>query len=442
MKLRLKRYYENLVTSYWFVPGIMAIVSLFLVPFVLSLQSYKLIPDNPLFRSLVAIGPNGARSILSTIASSSIGTASVVFSVSIVALSLTASQFGPRLLKNFLAQNTAQFAYGTFIGTFLYSLLSLSVIPNTTADVRVPYLIVVVAIVLGALSFGVLIYFIQYTVTFMQASNVIHNTSSSLHKIFGELPDINKGEHVAINIKKPKYTHHFNFLANRTGYVQAIDYQRLIEIADEHDCLMEIHIAPGDFLIYQQMVITIHSEQQGLDSEIRNNILEQIIVGRSKTATQDMQFAVEQIVEVAVRALSPGVNDPITAINCIDQLSAALSLVAQKELPGSTKLNSQGLLRLIVPKISYDDLIRHCFNQIRQHGATDSAVIIRLMETFECLLCIELPDEMRTSLKQHAKLVYDNCSQLTHDSDSQRVRNLYEAIQARHKPVQKPDMAH
>ncbi|MDA3934373.1 MAG: DUF2254 domain-containing protein [Gammaproteobacteria bacterium] len=418
MKLRFKRWLEQLQSSYWVIPSIMAVAGLLLVPAQQLL--HQLLPEQLLqlafFVHLQNLDVATVRSVLATVAATAIGTASVVFSVSIVVLSLTASQFGPRLLKNFLSQGIAQLTLGTFIATFMFSLFALTLVDSEVSGINLNYLLVTLTLAFGAGSFFVLIFYIHHIATFIQAPRVIDDVSRTLMARLKALPEAGSSLTDTARSRpdaddEQSYSHSRNLFTPRSGYLQAIDFQVLLQHADSHDLLLKLDVYPGQFVLINQAIACIQHAQD-LDQEQVHALLTAFTIGKEKTATQDINFALDQMVEIAVRALSPGINDPFTAINCIDQLAAGLSLLVTRELPPASIYDAQGRLRISKPRTRYIDILNSAFRQIREHAQRDRAVTRHLL--FSLLKLHELPltDDYREAVILHIKEMHDHISLL------------------------------
>jgi uncharacterized membrane protein len=437
MKLQLKHWLEVLQSSYWVIPGGMAILGMLMVPILYLIHS--LLPQFLLqldfFQHLQNMELATARGILATVASAAIGTASVVFSVSIVVLSLTASQFGPRLLKNFLKQGVAQLTLGTFIATFMFSLFGFTLLDSSINDVNLAYLLVTVTILLGAGSFFVLIFYIHHIATFIQAPRVIDDVSRALMARLKMLPQ--KGTDSGPTERSrsgkdqaAKQTIVHELLTPRSGYVQVIDFDAMLERAVSRDLHIELLIYPGQFVLVSQALANVH-HSQSIDDDLLAELLNLVTLGSERTATQDLSFAMDQLVEIAVRALSPGINDPFTAINCIDQLAAGLSLLSDRELPSARLFDEQGVMRICKPRMRYCDLLDAAYGQIREHARRDHAVSCHLVTTLLKLHELPLPDDYRQAVVDQLRLLCDlygtdSISRLQSELDRDRLQQILE----------------
>lgn len=411
MKTRVLYIWEMLRTSYWFVPGLMVIGA--------AALSFGLVELDDAISKTVRPGwafggaPAGAREVLSTIAGSVITVAGVTFSITIAALTLASSQFGPRLLRNFLRDTGNQIVLGTFISTFIYCLLVLRTVRGEDNESSfVPHISVSVGVALAVASIGVLIYFIHHVSVSIQADQIIAAASTELDKAvdrlfpkkFGKsppLPDLQPDEQ--------QYLERFDrlgkeIIANRSGFVQAIDADSLMEIATGHDIVIHLLRRPGDFVVDGDELARIRPREP-VDEELAHRIEEVFILGVERTPTQDVLFAVEQLVEIAVRALSPSTNDPFTAISCLDRLGVALSHMVQRELPSAYRYDDEGWLRIIAEPVTYGQVVDAAFDEIRRYARGSVSVTIQMLETIGRIARYAESDSQRAALLRQAQMI-------------------------------------
>ena len=420
MRSILADLWDRLRTSLWFVPALMAVVSAALAIGLVLAQEWLAddwIPDT---RWLQTGDAAGARQILSTIAGSIITVTGVIFSVTLIALSLASQQFGPRLLRTFMRDLGNQFVLGTFIGTFIYSMLVLRVVQEASdGQTNIPNLAVTFAVVLAMFSLGVLIFFIHHVVSSIQAevivSNVrreLHTTMESLHPHEHETRDARNSRAAPDAPNAPDSPYHgageqagpvdslsepWNVRTTTAGYVRALNLSGLLELADEYRCVIHLTQRPGKFVIDDQTIAQVHPDQDRDKDEhdlqheptrraLAGKIRRGVIIGSSRTAEQDIEFSISQLVEIAVRSLSPSLNDPFTAISCLDRLSEALVHLGRRDLPRTQRCEVDGELRLLVDRPDFAGMVALAFDQIRQNARSKPAVIIRMLELIATII--------------------------------------------------------
>lgn len=415
MKIRLVRHWEQLRGSYWLIPGVMALAAALLAGFTGYLDWAMREGRFPSLSWLYVTGPSGARAVLSTLAGSAIGVAGLIFSITIVVLNMASAQFGPRLLRNFMEHGGTQLVLGTYVGTFIYCLLVLSAVRSEPGHVFVPHLSVTVGLLLGVLSFAFLIYFIHHVALFIQAPRIIDdvakNLEANLRQSFPErtqharekTPDEEEEERSQVDqiehAGKP-------ILAAHSGYIQAIDLEGLVGMAQECELVVRLLHRPGHFVISGHVIAYAVPANQVGEEEARR-INGAFLTGSERTPTQDPEFAVHQLVEVALRALSPGINDPFTALNCVDRLGAALAILGERRLPSRYLRDNENRLRIITEPYTYTGVVDAAFNQIRQSAAGNMAVTLRLLETIATLAEGDLPKPHREALREQAEAIHE-----------------------------------
>lgn len=359
-----------------------------------------------------SIGPSGSRAILSAIAGSMVSVATTAFSITIVALQLASSQFGPRLLRNFMQDMGNQIVLGTFISTFVYSLMVLRTINGVEKYEFVPHLAVSIGLGLAIASVGVLIYFIHHTASSIQVNWVIKQVGDDLDgaidRLFPERIGRNTSKHLeeeslaAIPADFDRLAYSIKTVTS--GYIQAINDNQLMQIATENNLLVRVQQRPGRFVVKGSELVQVFPEEK-INKKLIAQINDAFVLGSQRTEQQDVEFPIDQLVEIAIRALSPGINDPFTAIRCIDQLSAALCHLAQKEIPSPYRYDDHNQLRIIAEPISFTDATDAAFNQIRQYGKSSVAVTMRLLEAIAAIAAFthRIPD--RTTLQRHADMI-------------------------------------
>jgi uncharacterized membrane protein len=393
MKTKLLNFWENLRSTYWFLPSLLAALAIVLSVVTVELDEYLLYGRTDGLRWLYAGGPEGARSLLSTVAGSMITVAGVTFSITIVALTLASSQFGPRLLNNFIRDRGNQIVLGTFIATFMYCLLVLRTIRSEGDNTFVPPISITAGLLLAIASLGVLIYFIHHISSSINVEYVIaaveRDLDDAIERLFPQQKDFYPFEQE---------------LRHEDDIPQNFDHEGLLKLAVEQDLLLRLEYRPGNF-VTEGNALALSWPGEHLDEELAKRINSAFIVGTQRLQMQDVEFAINQLVEIAVRALSPGVNDPFTAMACLDRLGAALSNLAERSIPSAYHYDDNNKLRLIGQPVTFAGVVDAAFNQIRQYGRSSVAVTIRLLETITVIAAHTRTEDERTALQRQATMI-------------------------------------
>ena len=412
MRTKLSKLLDSLHSSFWFIPTLMVVLAIGLSFLTIHIDQSS---NTEIIGNLgwaYALGPNGSRAILSAIAGSMVSVATTAFSITIVALQLASSQFGPRLLRNFMQDTGNQIVLGTFISTFVYSLLVLRTVNGVDKNQFVPHLAVTCGIGLAIASIGVLIYFIHHSASSIQVDNVVSKVGRELDDTINRLFPEQIGRGASKHRNEPSINDipddfdcdARSIQAASSNYIQAIDTVQLMQIATKENLLLQIQKRPGDFVIKGSPLAMVYPADA-----VRKKLPEQInsafVLGSQRTDQQDIEFSINQLVEIASRALSPGINDPFTAVRCVDQLSAALCHLAQKEIPSAYRYDDEDKLRVIAEPVSFTDVLDAAFNQIRQYGQTSVAVTMRLLEAIAVIATFTHTQEDQDALLRHANMI-------------------------------------
>ncbi|HET9066153.1 MAG TPA: DUF2254 domain-containing protein [Gemmatimonadales bacterium] len=434
--------WQRLRGSLWFLPTGMAAMAAALAFILVGID--RSAPTEWLLKQawVYSGGADGASAVLQTIAGSMITIAGVVFSLTLVALTLASSQFGPRLLRNFMRDTTNQVVLGTFVSTFLYCLLVLRTIRHDTEALFVPHLSVTFGLVFALASLWVLIYFIHHVSTSIQADSVIarvaHDLTDAINAQFPLVRSITdtaaSDQRVDATWLREKSDGSLPLAASRAGYLQWIDLDRLTALAESRDLVLQGQRRVGQYLIEGGAVLLVQPGHR-LDDDLTTRLRDCFRLGDQRSDLQDVEFAVHQLVEVAVRALSPGINDPFTAISCVDRLGAALGRLATRPMPSGVHLGGTREVRLVMPVSDFEGVADAAFNQIRQYARTDVAVTLRLLEVIAQVAAVADRSGDRDTLRHHADRILAGAEGALPDtSDRETVRRRHAvAVRAVHR---------
>lgn len=354
---RLSNLWQQLMSSYWFIPTACVLVGILLAPlFVFIDQQFDRETINEVTFAFTG-DDDAARAIMTAIAGAVLGVAGTTFSITIAVLSMASSQFGPRLLRNFLTDTPNQFVLGAFIGTFSYSLLVLKAIHKRDVFFGVPQLAVTFAIIMAIICALLLVYFVQHMVHAIQASHVIQGASNDAIKNikywYTEHCDLQHQQ----DITHPDVQNYHNWPATviyapSSGYLQHIYIESLITLAHDYGGVVQLHSTLGAFITDNNVIGYFYQRPDSHKSHVRKTKTPYLAV-RSRAPdgvfwqrlassmhfesrpiySNDIEYSLGQMTEVAVRALSPGINDPKTAVNCVQSLTVCLSTMMRRQPP-------------------------------------------------------------------------------------------------------------
>ncbi len=429
---------EALRTNLWLIPAIASVAAVALFAVTLTIDEAAFHGELRLPSWVISGSPDAARQILSSLAGSLITVVGVVFSVVIVALTLASQQFGPRMLRTFIRDRGSQLTLGTFVATFFYAMLALISIGSSF----VPHLSVTVALVLTAIDLGVLIYFIHHIATAIQLPAVIASIAHELGRAIddetapapapGYPPDgtapVN-GPSVEVLLARLDRSGRV-VTAPTSGYLRLIRHATLVRIAAEYDAVIRLHYRPGHFLTKGHPMATVWPPEASVAVGRR---LESVhITGPLRTLRQDIAFGIDQLVEIAIRALSPAVNDTFTAMTCIDWLGDSLCKIAVEWRPQSCHRDGLGIIRLITAPVSYERLVQRSFEKIRQAADGMPAVLIRQLDALSTIMAAAPPGRSQVLLDQAAMIARVSARSVPEPADQADITARYDALLALH----------
>lgn len=438
-KARILSAWDAVRSSYWFVPSLMALAA-FLLSWVTLWIDRRIAPEAPSLAGWFYTGTaEGARSMLSVIAGSMIGTAGVVFSITIVALQLASSQFGPRLLRTFMRDLSNQVVLGTFIASFLYCLMILRNVHAGVADhsLFIPQVSLLAALALAVAGLIVLIYFVHHTAAMIQAPNVIDAVARELRAAIdtlypepeadpppareeGGLPDDFETASATLTARDH----------GRAGYIQRIEIDQLSTIAADRGLTVRLEKYPGQFILPDERLMLVHGRGRTLDDDASAALRSAYTIGPQRTLAQDAGFALDQLVEVAVRALSPGINDPFTAAQCTDRIGEALSYLAGRTFPSRWSRDSRGIIRVEAVIRPLDDFIDTSLGPIIHAAERSLVVLLRVLESAARIAARLKPPLAKQVLLAHSARAHQLALELAATpSERQRVRDAWDSVQ-------------
>ena len=402
-------FWEELKTSFWFVPLLMLLITIGSAIGFLYLDSQIQYSPEGILKYLLPASVDSARSILTIIAGGMIGVAGTVFSITLVVLTLASSQLGSRLVRNFMYDKLNQVVLGTYVSSFVYCLIILSSLKDNESFQFVPAISVLVALATAIAGIILLIIYIHHVSMSIQSDNVISDISEamskSIRKLFpDEIGHEEEKQAPDINSLHEKYAIKAEVRSRSSGYLQSIDGQSLMSYAEENDCIIKLHHRPGDFLVQDMVLCEVHCNDE-FGKKALENIQDDFNIGKVRTPLQDAEFLIHQVVEIAARALSPGVNDPYTAIACIDNLTSVMCYLTRIKFPSPYRYDKKDNLRVIVSSHTFSGMLNASFNQLRQYAERNPSVMIRLMEAAMTISAFARNQSQQELIAQHAEMI-------------------------------------
>jgi uncharacterized membrane protein len=434
---------EVLRTNLWFVPAVevIAAVLLFAGTYALDRAAYDGVFRVPGWA--ISGSADAARQILTAIAAAIITVVGVVFSIVIVALTLTSTQFGPRMLRNFIRDRGTQLTLGTFVATFVYSILALGSIGQGAHGDFVPHISITVMLVLMLVDLAVLIYFLHHIAVQIQLPQVIASIAGDLAKAT-ELqagdPRVGAGAELAALLIADMDGPGGDVAAPRSGYLQYVQHRTLVRIATEKDAVIHVRQRPGHFIVQGHPYATVWPASAA--GRVARELARAHVTGPYRTLAQDVAFGLDQLVEICIRALSPAVNDTFTALTCIDWIGDSLYKVTGRWQPTRVYRDASGAVRLIATEITYERLVQRAFEKVRQAGRGMPAVMIRQLDALAKIMeRATAPDDRQLLLDQAAMIERLSAASVGEESDRDDVSRAYQGVLDVHASVAAPSPA-
>jgi len=402
--------WDRLKVSFWFAPVVMSLVAILLAWLMYWVDDQ--IPNETLQNSRFIFSgtPGEMRVALIGMATTILATAGVVFTLLTLPLSTVAAQFGSRLLRVFLGDRTTQLVLGTFVATFVYCLAAALSIPPAEVNPNGPQVTVTVGLLLMLASFASLILLVQHISTMLQAPNIAAAAGAELRDVvLAEIPEqvmsgvVSDDESKFLPdslVEKDSYP----IRVRQAGYIQYIDPHYILTLAQEHDLVIRLLRKPGQNVGREARVALVWPANR-VDEELDQQIRNAFRVGNGRTPTQDVAYAVNQLVEMAVRAMSPAINDPFTAMTCLDHIGEGLTLFIQQGEKSPYYRDGDNRLRLILEPVTFTELLSNAFDMLRHASCDNASVLLHMLDVIGAVGKKAGSPEARQELIRHVSLI-------------------------------------
>jgi uncharacterized membrane protein len=419
-------------TNLWLVPTVEIVlaVALFVCTYVLDRAAYNGTLGLPSF--VISGTADAARQILTAIAAAVITVVTLVFSITIVTLTLASTQFGPRMLRNFIRDRITQLTLGSFVATFVYAILALVSIGPGSHGEFVPHVSITMTLALVVLDVAVLVVFIDHIAKSIQLPQVIASIAGDLaHAIEADVavPPGDTGKagpslsEMLVRLDEDSGV----VRAPSSGYLQYVSMSTLIDIASRSHAVIRLLHRPGHFVVEGQPLASVWPAAAA--PGVARALGGAHATGPHRTLTQDLSFAVDQLVEIAIRALSPAVNDTFTALACIDWLGDGLGKIADRWRPATVHRDAAGHVRVITVTVSFRRLVERAHDKIRQASRGMPAVMIRQLDAIAKVMAYTTSSEQREVLLEQAEMILRASEESVPEAaDRVDVRRRYDAV--------------
>lgn len=431
---KLGQFWSNLRASLWFIPGVMIVASISAALLLIEIDTRIKFEWLASFPRLFGLGADGSRGMLTAIASSMLTVATLAFTLTLNAMTQASGQFTPRIFRNFMRDRANQFVLGYFVGVFVFCLIVLRTIRGGDEIRFIPSLAVMMGLMLAIGGVVVLVFFIHHIADSLQITTIIGNivdeTRDAVNRMFpSEMGRAANADEKAEFWKAEENQKWQEIPALYGGYIQSVDTDGALKFAEDNGLVLQMERGIGQFAGRGETLVSITYENEnsvgGLNpDETRIDALNSLfIIDNSRTIEQDVGFGIRQIVDIALKALSPGVNDTTTAITCIDFLGEIVGEIARRQFPPKVRTGANGG-RVVAIRPDFGEYVATAFDQIRISGRANFAIFERLLQSVAFAAKCTSDEERRTVLLRQIELIEDFASKtLETDYEKEKVRS-------------------
>ena len=423
----MKKIINKIKTSIWLYPTIYSIGA-FILSVGIKILETTYSDEMSLYLSTVFYTKSElAQTVLGIVASAFITIATFTFSTTMVVLTMYSSQFTPRVVENFLNNKVTMKSFGVFLSGFIFAISSLLFTKTSqNENLVISASIGVIYVIVGLVYFLI---FIHNVATYVQASHLIQRLQDEAQKKIKEYNDFEEKASILSKeemIEMVKYKYFFDVYAHSDGYIQEINYQKLQKIAQNHNCIICFKKVVGQFISLETKILTIYYEEKNILDEIDiEEINKLILIGNKKTQTQDFSFTIQKIVEIAVKALSPGINDPNTAIHCLNIIGILLRDLSHIEKGYILLKKDDELGYIIYEAYDFEVLLDDAFSQIIFYGQADVSVIVVALKSLR-IIKTKASKYNREIIDNYAKYLIEKQLKLSDDKlHHTKIKNEY-----------------
>jgi uncharacterized membrane protein len=401
---RLRNFLVMLRGLLWLIPAAITLSGAFLAYLMLTVGDTLIpVPSRRLWW-LYSGDADTARNLLSTLLSGLMTMTSLVVSVTFVILTLAANQLGPRLIAIFMADRYIQSVLGLFLGTIVYVLIVLRSLGNNLGAEGVPHIAVTVASALTLVCLFALLFYVHKIARSIIADTMVNRVATELISSVGAmmpLADQEAADEEPVIAREPIQT----LSLDCSGYIQTVDYAALVAIACKHDAILRVRVRAGHFVLCNGAHVDVLIANKRLDDDAERAVRAAFVIGAERSPAQDLEYSVRQLVEIALRALSPGINDMFTAAAVVDRLAAALEQVVRRRTMPVYLRDAEGAVRVAADRTTYQGIVDAAFDPVRQASKDHPGLLIRIADSLGALApSLDAPDARSAVLAQLGKL--------------------------------------
>ncbi len=405
---RVKKLWSTLRSSFWFMPAWIVLGSVAVAVVLVNADYYGGTQWLNKWPLLFGAGADGARGMMSTIAGSMMTVVGVMFSMILVVLAMASSQYTSRILRNFTRSRVTQAVLGIFAGIFTYCLIVLRTIRSGDEGAFVPSLAVFFGFVLALGGVGALMFFIHHIASSIEASSIIasvaQETIAAVDRLFPEKLGQGPDESEDHRAQRPLTDRNWIAVpAKDSGYIQRVNNAAILRLARDNKTMVRMEHGIGEFVV-QGVTLASLALEDPPDEQTIADLQSAFSISNHRTVEQDAAFGIRQIVDVALKALSPGINDTTTAVMCVDHLTSILARVTPRQIPSSYRFED-GELRVITKGPSFESLLAESFDQIRRSANGDVVILSRILDALQIVASLTASPSRRRALREQVQWI-------------------------------------
>lgn len=420
--------YRRVTSGLWFTPALYVLGGILLVSLIVEIGPY--LPGSAL-RPFPASEPATVKGALQLLASSTLTVATVTFSILMVVLTMTASNFSPRALSGFMGDRVDQNTLGVFLGAFAFGMGGILLLRPASYDPRFLGLLLLITVIVAFLVLVALVYFIHHTATAVQITSLVvrlHGEADDAIARFLKCAENEKDQSKVPAVLPSEPPGSVD--AHSVGYIQVLDRDRVLGLAVAHDLVVRVLRHTGDFATRGIALCEVWPDDR-LTAEVADGFRAAYAVGAQRTAESDPLLSMELLAEIAVRTLSPGINDPNTAVNCLDYLGDLLVRIAGHELPWQEMHDDEGRLRVVVATPDFRDFLERSLLGIASAGAGHARVVLTLLGVLRHTASVTQDRARCSIIERAARGITDLALQkLVFEREREQVREAMETLDA------------
>ncbi|MEX2304728.1 MAG: DUF2254 domain-containing protein [Waddliaceae bacterium] len=420
----LKNFLDTAKRSLWLIPFMMAICGLILSVVFNQLDFLLRETRSPFYIGMGHVDVEGVRELFSNISGSLITVMTTILAITLLIFTVLAGQFGAYILRVFKVKTFSKFILGWFAGTYIYIIYNIYVMSTSGDDFDVPKISIVIGVLLTVITIFLILLYIHFLVRQIQASTVISEISEELNRSIRSLQNADEEVQIQAKFSTEKLADSaLRVKVQSPGYIQNVDKDSLAKIAKKNNCVIKILYRAGEFITTGSCGLIVYSNEN-LDKDLISDMGDCFITGEKRIPIEDIECNLNLLLEIALRGLSPGINDLMIANNCIDYIAESVALLLPKKFPENKVYSEDGKLLLISKEFTIKGYFEAAFNMLRQYGYSHCSVTLRIMDRYISLVQLTEKEEYKLLIAEHFNAIFESAIDVHQQSIDQL--SLYE----------------